>query len=336
MRRPLTATDRPRAAAGDPGRPDLDDDAVMAAARDVESTGLDPADILVRDQVAVVTGGGGGIGQGIALGLARFGADVAVLDIVADRQVATVQAIERLGRRAHGVTCDVMDPVQLRAGIAEACESLGGLDILVNNAGGVRATPFLRQSERSIRRHVDVNLTSMLIATHEAAQTMVRSGRGTAIVNVSSVEATRGAPMYAVYAACKAAMVNFTKTMALELSGYGIRVNCIAPDHTITPGVRGNREGPVDPATWDDTSAGWAGLIPLGREGLVEECAAAVIWLCSDMARYVTGITVNVDGGTSASSGWLRQPDGAWTLDPALRHSWSGHVPPPDEPPPSR
>jgi NAD(P)-dependent dehydrogenase (short-subunit alcohol dehydrogenase family) len=137
-------------------------------------------------------------------------------------------------------------------------------------------------------------------------------------VNVSSIEAFRAAPDYAVYAACKAGMVNFTRTMALELGSHGIRVNGIAPDHTITPGLRGNRAGPVDPASWPEESPEdierMARLIPVGREGLVEECAAAVVWLCSAMSSYVTGETVSVDGGTRAGGGWSRRPDGGWAL----------------------
>jgi NAD(P)-dependent dehydrogenase (short-subunit alcohol dehydrogenase family) len=289
---------------------------LMAIARDVENIAIDPDDILVTDQVAVVTGGGGGIGQGVALGLARFGANVAVLDLVPERCDATQAAIQRLGREAIGIPCDVMDSAQIRGSIARVLDRFGGIDILVNNAGGVRGGSFLTMPEQSMRRHVEINLVSTLVATQEAARAMVDGRRGGSIVNVASIEGLRAAPMYAVYAACKAGMVNFTRTMALELSEHGIRVNGIAPDHTITPGLRGNRTGPVDPDTWADTSEEWSRSVPLGREGLVEECASAVVWLCSKMSDYVTGVTVSVDGGTWAAGGWLRRPDGGWTLSP--------------------
>ncbi|MGE0794376.1 MAG: SDR family NAD(P)-dependent oxidoreductase [Acidimicrobiia bacterium] len=288
----------------------------MRRARDVDHLSIDPSDILVTDQVAIVTGGGGGIGQGIALGLAKFGADVAVLDIEPARCEATRAAIEAMGRRAVGIPCNVIDADQLRASIARAQEELGRVDILVNNAGGVRAGAFLTQPEASIRRHVDINLTSMFVATQEAARLMIDGGRGGSIVNVTSIEGSRAAPMFAVYAACKAGMISFTKTMALELAEHGIRVNGLAPDHTISPGTKGNRTGPVDPSVWPDTSDDWARLVPLGREGLVEECASTAVWLCSKLSEYVTGVTVPVDGGTWASSGWLRHPDGGWTLNP--------------------
>jgi NAD(P)-dependent dehydrogenase (short-subunit alcohol dehydrogenase family) len=122
--------------------------------------------------------------------------------------------------------------------------------------------------------------------------------------------------MFAVYSACKAAMTQFTRTMAVELAEHSIRVNCIAPDHTITPGNRGNRSGPVEPESWPDTNDHWARLVPLGREGIVAECAGAVVWLCSKMSEYTTGVTLNVDGGTWAAGGWLRDGQGGWTLNP--------------------
>jgi NAD(P)-dependent dehydrogenase (short-subunit alcohol dehydrogenase family) len=294
----------------------MDHEELMALARDVEHTRLDPSDILLTGQVAIVTGGGGGIGQGVALGLARFGADVAVLDVEPARCEATEAAVGRLGVRSAGIVCDVMDAARLRAAVADVAERFGRLDILVNNAGGVRGGLFLTQPERSIQRHVDINLTSMLVATQEAARRMVDAGRGGNIVNVASIEGSRAAPGFAVYAACKAGMIGFTRTMAVELAEHGIRVNCISPDHTVTPGNHGNRSGPVDPVSWPPSSPDWTKLVPLGREGLVDECASTVVWLCSKMAAYVTGVNVPVDGGTWASSGWLRDPAGGWTLNP--------------------
>jgi NAD(P)-dependent dehydrogenase (short-subunit alcohol dehydrogenase family) len=221
-----------------------------------------------------------------------------------------------MGRRAIGIPTNVIDGEQLRASIGQVHDHFGRLDILVNNAGGVRAGAFLSQPEASIRRHIDINLTSMLVATQTAAPLMIEGGRGGSIVNVTSIEGSRAAPMFAVYAACKAGMISFTKTMALELADHDIRVNALAPDHTISPGTKGNRTGPLDPSIWPDTDDTWAKLIPAGREGLVEECASTAVWLCSKLSEYVTGVTVPVDGGTWASSGWLRADGGGWTLNP--------------------
>lgn len=273
-------------------------------------------------QVAFVTAGGGGIGRAIALGLAEAGANVAVFEIVPERAEETAARIRELGRQALAIPGDAMDAEAIRAAIAATDERFGRLDILVNNAGGVSARPFLEQSERSWRRHIDINLVSMLAATHAAAPLMIRGGKGGAILNVASIEAERAAPNFAVYAACKAGMVSFTKSMAVELSGHGIRVNCIAPDHTITPGNQGNRTGPVDPSTWRKRGEAEIDamnrLIPLGREGIDSECGDAAVFLCSALASYVSGVVLPVDGGTWAAGGWVRGRNGKWTLNEGL------------------
>ncbi len=141
----------------------------LAVARDPFHTALDPSDILLTGQAAIVTGAGGGIGQGIALGLAKFGADVAVLDIDPERAERTAASITELGRDALVLPADVMDTEQVTAAVEQSAEHFGHLNILVNNAGGVSARLFLEQSERSWRRHIDINLVSMLAATHAAA-----------------------------------------------------------------------------------------------------------------------------------------------------------------------
>ncbi|HEY2659769.1 MAG TPA: SDR family oxidoreductase [Caulobacteraceae bacterium] len=275
-------------------------------------------DILLTDKVAIVTGGGGGIGRAIALSLAEAGADIVIGDIAPERCEEVAQQVRQRGRRALPVPLDVMDTGQVNAMIAKADAEFGRIDILVNNAGGVSGRPFLEQSERSWRRHIDINLVSMLAATAAAAPVMIRGGRGGAIINVTSIEGSRAAPNFAVYATCKAGMISFTRTMALELSQHQIRVNAIAPDHTVTPGSRGNRSGPVDPSAWPARTAeqddAWARLIPLGREGVDTECGNVALFLASAMSEYVTGTVIPVDGGTWASSGWVRNRAGEWTL----------------------
>jgi NAD(P)-dependent dehydrogenase (short-subunit alcohol dehydrogenase family) len=272
----------------------------------------------LTDQVAVVTGGGGGIGRAIALAYASVGAHVVIADIVPERCEETAERVGEIGRTALAVPTDVTDTAQVAAMIDQAHERFGRLDILVNNAGGVSPKPFLEQSERAWRRVIDLNLVSMLAATSAAVPHMIRGGRGGAIVNVASIEASRAAPNYAVYAACKAGMLNFTRTMALELGDHGIRVNAIAPDYTVTPGTRGNIKGPVDPAQWltptPEQDAATARRIPLGRSGIDVECGHAAVFLASRMSEYITGIVLPVDGGSWASSGWLRNKAGKWTL----------------------
>jgi NAD(P)-dependent dehydrogenase (short-subunit alcohol dehydrogenase family) len=276
-------------------------------------------ELSLVDQVALVTGGGAGIGRGIAESLARAGADVVLAEIDPERAAQAAEAVRSLGRRAVVVPTDVMDTGQVEAAVRAAEVELGRLDIVVNNAGGVRGARFLDQSERSWRRHIDINLVSALAATWHGAQAMIRGGRGGSIVNVSSIEGSRAAPTYAVYAACKAGLQSFTRSMALELGEHGIRVNAIAPDQTRTPGNSGQRTGPVDEATFvrrsPEDQDGLERYVPLGREGVVDECGDVVAFLCSPLAAYVTGVTVPVDGGAWASSGWVRTPDRAsWSL----------------------
>jgi len=275
-------------------------------------------ELALTDQVAVVTGGGGGIGRAIALALASAGADIVIADIIPERCEETAARVRELGRRALPAPTDVMDTAQIEALIAKAEAEFGRLDILVNNAGGVTMRPFLEQSERSWRKHIDLNLISMLAATSAAVPVMIKGGRGGAILNVTSIEGSRAAPYAAVYSACKAGMNNFTRTMAVELSDQGIRVNAIAPDFTPTPGLHGNTRGPVDPSTWPpftpQQQETMARRIPLGRGGLESECGNAALYLCSPMASYVTGVILPVDGGTWASGGWVRSSTGKWVL----------------------
>lgn len=273
---------------------------------------------LLTGQLAVITGGGGGIGRAIALSLAEAGADVVVADIIPERCDSVAAEVRALGGKALPVPTDVMDTGQIRDMVDQAKAAFGRIDILVNNAGGVGRRDFIEQSERSWRRHIDLNLVSMLAATSAAVPVMIEGGRGGNIINVSSIEGSRAAPGYAVYAACKAGMNNFTRTMALELADHGIRVNVIAPDFTITPGTRGNATGPVDPSKWiqfpPEVEDATNRRIPLKRPGIDMECGQAALYLASGMSSYVTGIVLPVDGGSWASSGWVRDRSGKWVL----------------------
>lgn len=273
-------------------------------------------------RVAIVTGGGGGIGRGIALSLAQAGADVVIADIIAERAEEAAERVRELGRKAMACAIDVMDTSAIQAMVTKADERFGRLDILVNNAGGVSPRAFLDQSENSWRRHMDINMTSMFAATSAAAPIIIRGARGGSIINITSLEGTRAAPGYAVYAACKAGMISFTRSMALELSKHQIRVNAISPDHTVTPGNNGNRSGPVDQALWrvksDAEIDAMNRLIPLGREGVAEECGDAAVFLASQMSSYITGVVLPVDGGTWASGGWIRGRSGHFTQNEGL------------------
>lgn len=274
--------------------------------------------LTLTDQVAIVTGGGGGIGRAIALAFASAGANVIIADIVTERCDETAARIRAMGREALPAPTDVTDTDQVRTMVDAAHKHFGRIDILVNNAGGVAPKPFIEQSERAWRRAIDLNLVSMLAATSAAAPHIIAGKRGGSIINIASIEASRAAPYFSVYAACKAGMLNFTRSLALELADHGIRVNAIAPDYTVTPGLRGNIKGPVDPATWIEPTpaqeAATARRIPLGRTGFDSECGNVAVFLASKLSEYVTGTTIPVDGGSWASSGWLRNKTGKWTL----------------------
>jgi len=281
---------------------------------------MSPKDLDLTGQVAFVTGGGGGLGRAIALAFADMGADVAVIESIPERCEEVTASIEARGRRAHAVCGNVMDADALRAAIEQTHEKFGRLDILVNNAGGVARRDFLELQEKNMRRHIELNLVSVLIATHTAVPLMIEGGRGGSVINVTSIEGSRAAPGYAVYAACKAGVNNLARTLALEFGDHGIRVNVIAPDYTVTPGLRGNIAGPVDEAKWYQPSPAQQQSIekrtPLGRAGIDEEVGRLAVFLASPMASYITGATIPIDGGTWASSGWVRDSRGSWILPP--------------------
>ncbi|HEY7053915.1 MAG TPA: SDR family oxidoreductase [Mycobacterium sp.] len=253
-------------------------------------------------RVAVVTGGGAGIGRAVAVAFAEFGARVAIWE--RDEPAARSAADE-----AGGLACvaDVRDPDQVDAALAATRESLGTPTILVNNAGGVFWSSLLDTSPKAWDALIRSNLTHVLLCTQRVARLMVEEKRSGSVVNVSSIEGFRAAPGYAAYAAAKAGVVNFTKTAALELAPHGIRVNGLAPDVTVTEGIRAMAEAGFEGRT--------SPMVPLGRLGHVDEMAGAAVFLASDLSSYVTGQTLHVDGGTAAASGWYHDPvDGHYIL----------------------
>jgi NAD(P)-dependent dehydrogenase (short-subunit alcohol dehydrogenase family) len=283
---------------------------------------MDASAIDLTGQVALVTGGGGGIGRAIALCMADMGANVAVIDNIPERCEETAARIRERGREPLTFPYNVMEADRVREAVEATAERFGRLDVLVNNAGGVTRRSFKDLQEKNWRRHIELNLVSNLAATSAAIPIMIEGGRGGSIINVSSIEGSRAAPGYAVYAACKAGINNLTRTLALELAEYGIRVNTIAPDYTETPGTRGNFTGPVDESKWykpgPSGQASIASRIPAGRCGIDEECGMAAVFLASKMASYVTGIVMPVDGGSWASSGWVRDSKNDWILPPEV------------------
>jgi NAD(P)-dependent dehydrogenase (short-subunit alcohol dehydrogenase family) len=278
-------------------------------------------EISLAGKVALVTGGGGGIGQAAALSLAAAGADVAIIEIVPERCDEMVVLFEAMGRKALAIVANVMDRDAVIAAVDQTAAHFGRLDILVNNAGGVTWRPFAQLQPKNWQRHIDMNLISNLAATSAAIPHMIAAGGGS-IIAVTSIEASRAAPGYAVYAACKAGINNLTRSLAVELSEHGIRANAIAPDSTRTPGMSGVFDGSADPARWPAPSPERLETIrrriPLGRQGMAEECGDLIAFLASPLASYITGAIIPIDGGTWASGGWIRDRDGKWVLPPDI------------------
>lgn len=278
--------------------------------QDISRTMLSRDAALLTGKMAIVTGGAAGIGRGIALGLAEFGADVAILDINAEAAEAVAALVREKGQRAHVVLADVMDRDVLRNAIEHAAASLGRLDVLVNNVGGTRPIKLVEMTDQQMDKQIDLNLKSVAVGTQTAAKLMIAGGASGSIINITSIEGLRAAPGFAVYAGCKAGVVNFTRTAALELAEHGIRVNAIAPDLVLTETMARY----IPSLFTEEGRADQTRYIPLGRPGNFDDCAGAAVFLASAMSGYITGTTLNVDGGTWASSGWIRNDGDGWTL----------------------
>jgi NAD(P)-dependent dehydrogenase (short-subunit alcohol dehydrogenase family) len=251
--------------------------------------------VALDGRVAIVTGGGSGIGRGIAENFAELGARVVIWEKDPD-------TAEKVATSVGGLACaiDVRDAAQVEAALARTIAEVGLPTILVNNAGGVFRSGFLDTAVKGWDSLIRANLTHVLLCTQRVAQALVPNGMGGSIINISSIEGVRAAPGYAAYAAAKAGVINFTKTVALELAPHGIRVNCLAPDFTLTEGIE--RIGSTE------SVANAEYMIPMGRPGHVDEMAGAAVFLATDLSSYVTGQTIHVDGGTHAAGGWYHHP----------------------------
>ena len=240
--------------------------------------------IDLSGKVALVTGGTRGIGRSLAESLHAAGAGVAVAgrDLERARQTAA-----ELGGRTVGVACDVADGAQVEAAVAAAEQALGPIDILVNNAGLTRDNILLRLSEDDWDAVLDANLKGAFNTTRAVVKGMMkrRSGR---IINISSIVGLIGNKGQANYAASKAGLIGFTKSVAKEYASRGILVNCVAPGFIDTDMTR---------ALSDEARTALLGSIALGRLGRPEDVAGAVLFLASDLAAYITGQVLVVDGG---------------------------------------
>ncbi|HET9890857.1 MAG TPA: SDR family oxidoreductase [Mycobacterium sp.] len=271
-------------------------------------------DALLADRVAVVTGGAGGIGAATARLFAEHGADVVIADIDTDFADATAAAITQSGGSALAVTTDVRDPDQVTRLARTVLDRFDRVDVLVNNVGHWLRHPgnFVETDPQLWDDLYRINLHHVFLLTHAFLPTMVERHAG-AIVNVSSVEGLRGYPEDPVYAAFKAAVIAFTRSLAVQVGNDGVRVNAIAPD------VTESQQVPYSQWLTADEQTQWPQWVPIGRMGLPEDQARAILFLASDLSAFVTGHTIPTDGGTGAAGGWFRstrRPDRQWTNRP--------------------
>lgn len=261
---------------------------------------LGPASILLTDRVAIVTGAGRGIGKATALLLGRVGARLAVCDRATDELATTEAELIDAGAMVLTRALDVRDRDAVASFLTDVGVEHGRIDVLVNNAGGTFFAPFLDVNEKGEAALVAENFTQVTAFVRGIVPLMPEGG---AIVNLTSIEAHQAAPGFAVYGAMKAALAHLTRTLALELAPRGIRVNAVAPDAVPTGGDEELRGELLAAGAGYDPAV----VPPLGFLGTPDDVAAAVLFLASDLARFVTGTTIHVDGGNWAAGGWRRR-----------------------------
>jgi NAD(P)-dependent dehydrogenase (short-subunit alcohol dehydrogenase family) len=265
-------------------------------------------------KVAAILGGGGGLGRAVALDFARAGMSLAIADrneellgiTINDLQAADAPLVHRI--------IDARDPDALAAFYDDVDREFGRLDVLVNVVGGTFRQSFTDTTPRAWDALIRSNFTWLLHSTQLGIVRMRAGGRGGSIINITSIEAHRAAPGFAVYAGMKAAVTNFGRSLALELAPEGIRVNTIAPDMVPTEGVQGIEGSVFDASPASDAIV--RASIPMQRLGRYEDVGNAALFLASDLSSYITGETLHPDGGAHASSGWFNWPGVGWANTP--------------------
>lgn len=240
------------------------------------------------DKVAIVTGGGQGIGKAIAVNLSNDGMQLVIADMSGTRARAVAEELASMGRQALAVKCDVSDVNQVAAMVSQATDRFGGIDVLVNNAAYSSYGPFLEMEPETFHRVVQVSLGGYFFTAQAAARAMVKRGGGV-IVNIASAAAHIGNVDSSAYAAAKGGVLSLTRTLAVELAPFGIRVNSISPGVIATEGLM--------QVMGEQRKLEREALIPMRKFGAPEDVARAVKFLASDDSAYVTGHILNVDGG---------------------------------------
>lgn len=250
--------------------------------------------ISLEGKVAIVTGGAMGIGRGIALRLHEAGANVVIADRADEAAEQTAAALNELRADSSlAVATDVADAASVAAMVQATVERFGGIDVLVNNAGIFPFVPLSSMSEADFMRVIDVNLRGVFLCTKAVSERMIEQARGGRIINVTSIDALHPSMVgLAHYDASKHGVWGFTKNVALELAPHRIWVNAIAPGGILTPGVQAMQEPGAGDAVADVTAA-----IPMRRLGDPDEVGRVALFLACDLAGYMTGSQIVVDGG---------------------------------------
>lgn len=245
------------------------------------------------DRAVIVTGGGGGIGGAVCAAFAEQRAKVAVFDRDLAAAEATASAIDDHGGTALALACDITERGMVDAAVGQVVDAYGAIDVLVNNAGWDLFVPFLDTDPDDWSRLIDINLVGALHMHHAVVPGMVERGGGR-IVNVSSDAARVGSSGEAVYAACKAGLVAFSKTMAREHSRHGITFNVVCPGPTDTALLATVTDAAANP---EKLREAFRRSIPMGRLGQPDDLAGAILFFASDAAAFVTGQVLSVSGG---------------------------------------
>jgi NAD(P)-dependent dehydrogenase (short-subunit alcohol dehydrogenase family) len=246
----------------------------------------------MAERVALITGAGSGIGRAIALAFARQGASVVVADVDPRGGEETVSEVEKLGAQSMFISCDVSKKADIQALVAETITAFGRIDFACNNAGIHVQLPesFTEIKEETWDRIIAINLKGVFLCMQCEVEQMLKQGGGV-IVNIASLAGILAEPGGYCYTASKHGVMGLTKAAAFEYAKAGIRINAVCPGIVDTPMIRN---------LTDETKQMMLGMHPIGRFGRPEEVAGTVMWLCSELAGFVTGIGVIMDGGISA------------------------------------
>ncbi len=242
----------------------------------------------IDGKVAIVTGSAQGLGQGMALGLAEAGADVALVDIL--DMSDTQKQIESLGRRCVAIQADLTDKGCVPVIIETTVKELGGVDILFNNAGIIRRAPITEFTEKDWDDVMNINIRTLFFLSQAAGKVMIEQGRGGKIVNTASMLSFQGGILVPSYTASKSAVMGLTRLLANELGAHGINVNAIAPGYMATENTKALREDPARNRAILDR-------IPAGRWGTPQDLQGVAVFLASAASQYLQGYTIAVDGG---------------------------------------